>query len=58
MKIAALIVLFIIGGLFLNASHIPAWLLAGGKPTHAHWKLYALIGAMIWVVLAVLANVW
>ena len=54
--IFAIIILFIIGGLFMNASHIPAWLLGAGKPSHPHWKLYGLIGAAIWLFTFILAN--
>ena len=48
--------LFIIGALFFNASHIQAWFLGGGKPTHPHWKLYGVIGFAIWVLILILAN--
>jgi len=46
--------LFIIGALFSNASHIPAWLLGGGKPSHPHWKTYAVIAVSIWLLLLIL----
>jgi len=58
MKIALFIILFILGSLFFNAAHIPAWLLGAGKPTEPHWKVYALIGASIWLLLFLLANFW
>ncbi|GEM_PF-6439810 len=51
-----LIILFIIGALFANASHIPAWFLGASKPTHPHWKLYGLIALIIWSAILVLAN--
>lgn len=50
------IVLFIIGALFINASHIPVWFLSGKKPKHPHWKTYGLIGLVIWTLLLVLSN--
>jgi len=50
------ITLFIIGGLFFNASHIAAWFLGAGKPKHPNWKLYGIIGVAIWVLILVLAN--
>lgn len=55
-----LIVLFILGLLFSNASQIPAWLIGAGKPSEKetpHWKTYAVIAAIIWVSLLVLANI-
>lgn len=58
MKIALFVILFIAGFLFLNAAHIPAWALGAGKPTEPHWKTYAIIGASIWILLLILANVW
>jgi hypothetical protein len=51
-----LIFLFIIGSLFVNASHIPAWIIGAGKPTHSHWKLYGAIGFIIWLLIFILAN--
>lgn len=54
MKTALFIILFIIGGLFLNAAHIPAWFLSGKKPEHKNWKTYGIIGIIIWLLLAVL----
>lgn len=51
-----LIILFIVGALFINASHVPAWILGSGKPKHRHWKLYGLIGIAIWLLILVLAN--
>lgn len=48
--------LFIIGGLFINVSHIFAWWLDGKKPTHNHWKLYGFIGFGIWLLIVILAN--
>lgn len=48
--------LFIIGALFSNASHIPAWILGGPKPTHPHWKLYGAISLVIWLLMLVLGN--
>lgn len=56
MKIAFIILLFVFGALFSNASHIPAWILGGEKPTHPHWKTYGLIALGIWVTLLVLIN--
>jgi len=56
MKTAIIIILFIVGALFFNASHIPAWFLGTGKPTHPHWKLYGLIAIIIWLLLLVLGN--
>jgi hypothetical protein len=50
------IILFIIGALFLNASHIPLWFLGAGKPTHPHWKLYGIIAIAIWLLILILAN--
>jgi len=50
------IILFIVGALFLNASHIPGWLLGAGKPTHPNWKLYGIIGIAIWIMILILAN--
>lgn len=50
------IVLFILGSLFINASHIPAWFLSGDKPTHKGWKTYLLIGIAIYLIMLVLAN--
>ena len=58
MKIAVFVIFFITGGLFFNAAHIPAWFLGAGKPTEPHWKVYAIIGASIWLLLLILANVW
>jgi uncharacterized membrane protein len=55
MKIV-LIILFISGILFSNASHIPQWYLGAGKPTHPHWKVYGIIAIIIWILLLVLAN--
>jgi len=48
--------LFIIGALFINASHLPAWFLGGTKPAHQHWKLYAVIGIVIYSFILILAN--
>lgn len=56
MKEPIFIILFILGGLFLNASHIPAWWLGAGKPTHQYWKIYGLIGLGIYFLMFVLAN--
>jgi hypothetical protein len=50
------IILFIIGAIFLNASHIPSWFLGAGKPTHPHWKIYGFISLAIWILTLVLAN--
>ena len=50
------ITLFVIGVLFFNASHVPAWFLGDDKPMHPHWKLYGFIGVGIWVVILILAN--
>lgn len=50
------IVLFIVGALFLNAAHIPAWFLGGQKPSHPHWKTYAVIAVSIWLLILLLAN--
>lgn len=50
------IILFILGSLFINASHIPAWFLSGDKPTHKGWKAYLLIGTAIYLIILVLAN--
>jgi len=50
------IILFILGALFFNASHIPTWFLGAGKPTHLHWKTYGFIGIIIWLLILVLAN--
>jgi len=58
MKIALLVILFIAGLLFFNAAHIPAWFLGAGKPTEPHWKVYAIIGVSIWLLLLILANLW
>lgn len=51
-----IIFLFILGGLFSNASHIPQWFLGCGKPNHPHWKLYGVIAFLIWVLLLILSN--
>lgn len=51
-----IIILFIIGALFFNASHITSWLLGADKPTHPHWKLYGLIALLIWLLILILAN--
>lgn len=48
--------LFVIGALFINAAHIPAWFIGCGKPSHSHWKLYGFIGFSIWIVILILAN--
>jgi len=48
--------LFVLGSLFLNASHIPAWLLGGKRPTHRNWKIYGIVGMTIYVLIFVLAN--
>lgn len=48
--------LFIVGSLFLNASHVPAWVLGASKPAHARWKLYAAIGVSFYIVILILAN--
>jgi len=56
MKTILFITLFIIGGLFINASHIPAWFLGAGKPTHPHWRLYGFIGVIFWLLTLILAN--
>lgn len=56
MKASLFIILFIIGALFSNASHIPAWFLGAGKPTHPHWKIYGVIAGIIWILLLILAN--
>lgn len=50
------IILFIIGFLFINAAHIPAWFLSGEKPTHPGWKIYGTIGVIIWILLLILGN--
>lgn len=50
------IFLFIIGALFLNASHIPAWFLGAGKPTRPHWKFYGAVGLILWFLILILAN--
>jgi len=50
------ILLFILGALFLNAAHVPAWFLGASKPTHSHWKTYAIIGVGIWILILILAN--
>jgi hypothetical protein len=53
------IILFVIGALFFNASHIPTWFLGGEKPTHPQWKTYGLISIAIWILLLILANtIW
>jgi len=49
-------VLFLLGALFLNASHIPAWLLGSEKPSREHWKTYGIIGIAIWILILILAN--
>lgn len=51
-----LIVLFIIGALFFNASHIPAWFTSGEKPNHPYWKAYASVAFVVWVLMFILAN--
>ncbi len=56
MKAILFIILFIIGGMFLMASHIPAWFLGAGKPNHLHWKLYGFIGAIFWFLILILAK--
>jgi len=53
---ALFIILFIIGALFLNASHIVQWFFGAGKPTHPNWKLYGIIGIAIWIMLLMSAN--
>lgn len=50
------IILFIIGSLFANASHIFVWFLSGEKPTHPHWKLYGWVSLGIWLLMLILAN--
>ncbi len=50
------IFLFIIGALFLNASHILAWFLGAGKPTHPRWKFYGAVGLIFWSLILILAN--
>ncbi len=52
-----LIVLFVLGSLFINASHIPAWFLSGNKPTHKGWKTYLFIGILFYLIILVLANI-
>ena len=56
MKMGLIAILFIIGGLFLNASHIPSWIMGASRPTHPHWKVYGIIGVLMWLLIAVLAN--
>ncbi len=54
-----LVVIFILGALFSNASQIPAWLLGAGKPNDKetpHWKVYGVIAAFLWVGLFAIAN--
>lgn len=51
-----IITLFIIGALFMHASHILVWLLGGGKPTHPYWKSYGIIGIVILILVLILAN--
>lgn len=53
----AIITLFIIGGMFFMASHIPVWFLSGKKPNHQYWKLYSVIAISIWVLILILANI-
>ncbi|MFC1930113.1 hypothetical protein ACFLW6_04590 [Chloroflexota bacterium] len=47
MKIALFVILFVVGLLFFDAAHIPAWFLGAGRPTEPLWKTYAIIGASI-----------
>lgn len=51
-----IISLFVIGALFIHASHIPVWFLGGGKPTHLYWKSYGIIGIVIFILVLILAN--
>jgi len=51
-----IIILFILGVLFSNASHIPQWLLlCADKPKHPQWKTYGVIAGIIWILLLILA---
>ena len=50
------IILFIIGSLFINASHIIPWFLGGQKPNHLHWKTYTIIGVFTYILIFVIAN--
>jgi len=52
-----IIILFILGVLFSNASHIPQWLLfSAGKPNHPRWKIYGVMATIIWILLLILVN--
>lgn len=53
-----ILTLFLVGGLFFNASHIPAWFLGAGKPNHEHWKMYGVIGVLILLLVLILANTY
>jgi hypothetical protein len=55
-NIILIVILFVAGALFSNASHIPQWLLGAGKPTHPHWKLYGIIALAIWILLLISVN--
>jgi len=50
------IILFIISSLFINASHIIPWFFGGQKPNHFYWKIYAIIGIIIYILIFILAN--
>ena len=56
METVLVVILFIAGALFFNASHIQSWFLGSGRPTHSHWKVYAVIGASFWLSLLIVVN--
>lgn len=56
MNIILVVVLFVIGALFINASHIPAWLFGDGKPTHKNWKIYGAVSFVVFILMFIAAN--
>ena len=57
MKIVVLIALFIVGALLFNKSQIRSWFVGAGKPNVPHWKIYATLSFIVWVLFAVLVYV-
>jgi len=57
MNTILIIVLFLLGYLFFNASHIPAWIFGEEKPTHKNWEIYGIIAVSIWVLTLIFANI-
>lgn len=55
MKMYIEIILFIVAGLFLNASQVVYWFLGAGKPEAPSWKTYLIIAIVLYAVLMIYA---